>query len=214
MYYIYNILSGEMVAKASDKMSLLRAWARKVCKVTMWSCHGSLNEVSNAFDDLSMTNSDIKVYRRAMFTISTDVIEETRVLRTHRVYDSAGRIIDIRLWPECDEILFPPRKRTYFCYNLGHKHHGHRVSGPSFNHRDLRDRQRDDYYGAKPIRISVVDAWDFSEKRYFAGYCKSKSWKDQTKSRKQWCKHKTKYEYSSIKELNSIYLANKEEDAA
>lgn len=210
MYYIYNVISGEVVANACDKISLLRAWASKVLKATRWNCHGSLNSMNHAFDELSMTDADTNVIRLPLF--GTEFVKEIKSLRTYRVYDSDDRIIDIRLWDECDEILFPPRKVVYSYYNSGSKRHHHRVTGPSFMYRDLRNREREDGIASKPIRISVADAWDSYEKHYFASY--SKSWKDQSKAKKQWCKHKSKYEYKSIKELNRLYLVNEEVDAA
>lgn len=212
MYYIYNIISGELVSTAIGRMSLLRAWAKYVLKATCWNCHGSLNNINYAFDELSMTDYDTRVIRLPLF--GTEFYREIKTLRTDRVYDSDDRIIDIRLWDECNEVLFPKRSRVYYCHNFGSKRHHHRVSGPSFLHRDLRNRGKEEGLSYKPSKVSAADAWDICERRYFAVYSSSKSWKDQTKAKKQWCKHKSKYEYESIKELNRIYLANKEVDAA
>lgn len=126
------------------------------------------------------------------------------VLRRYRVLDANGRSIDIRTW---DPALFKPAKNTARTgwSTTGSKTHWHRRSGLSMLRRTLRAAQDDgcadelaDTYrmpakAQLACRIRTVpyrcDREDYYDRRTKPQ--RSQSWKDQTKSRRQYAKHKS-----------------------
>lgn len=125
------------------------------------------------------------------------------VLRKYRVLDANGRSIDIRAW---NPALFKPAGNTARTgwFTTGAKTHWHRRSGLSMLRRTLRAAQDDGCVDeltssyrmpAKAqlaCRVKTVpcrcDREDYYDRRTKPQ--RSRSWKDQTKSRRQYAKHK------------------------
>lgn len=124
-------------------------------------------------------------------------------LRRYQVFDDAGRSIDIRAWDDSVWHYVPPRQSSqwYPGWMRGAKFHHHRTSGPSMWRGTLRaamDVAEIDEDLPLPIRDNTKvrlpfggteDSWSYYDRHYC--HWKSASWKDQTKARKQWAKHKT-----------------------
>lgn len=197
MYYLYDLKNDEVVSKAETREDLLKAWVKYACGIR-GRVYTPVNRFQNPFLELSMTDYDT---RCVLVNINSEYENNYHVLRRFRVYDSNWKIIDIREWPECN-VPFSYKPIIIGYYRSWHKCSHKSCKGPSFHKRDLQSKHKDeDYSVIKPAKISSIDAWDYIEDKYFGSYCSSKSWKDQSKSRHQWEKHKSPEEFISLKAM-------------
>lgn len=152
------------------------------------------------FSELNMTGKDTYTYVEFRYRVGElPVPETTSYLRRYRVTDEDGRSVDIRNWasdlwthmPAPRTYSFPPYKRT-----------GHRLHGPSMYRNTIRQAQAmPEIEGVRPIvdrsavrnksLMSIDDNMDYYDRRHGHGYYADRSWKSQTKARKQYAKHKT-----------------------
>ena len=129
----------------------------------------------------------------------------TAVLRRYQVLDSDNRSVDIRRW---DVALFNSQTHCglYGWPWSGGKSRWHRRSAPSMRRSAMRAAQTDGYASeaAEAYRLNInslscrvktamteYDVEDYYDRRTKSQ--RSKSWKDQTKSRRQYAKHKAKH---------------------
>lgn len=160
------------------------------------------------FSQLNLTGKDFSVVRYADHYAYSDTLGcdipiymTSRVLRRYQVQDEHGRSVDIRTWaPELFEPL--PRQRFTGWFTTGAKSRWHRRSGPSMLRSAMRAAEQEDIpdeilqrYDINPNQIAtrVGNMSCYEHECYYERMTKtqrSRSWKDQTKSRKQYAKHK------------------------
>lgn len=203
LYNVVNLISGEVII--SGTCQEIAYWWRTNKKFRDYK--GNIH-----FDELNMTGKDtvlhvvkdglIKLKIRGEYTWVTNY-KHVHDLRTYQVQDEDGRSVDIRSWGKDVWEYEPPRCTYVPRWMSGSKAHGHRSSGPSMwrgtfsasmesvdKAELLADGHpvplRDNSGVRLPFTTSTV--WDYYDEHFF--HQKSKSWKDQTKARKQWAKHK------------------------
>lgn len=169
------------------------------------------------FDELNVSGRDINMVTVQAGTHMASICGELRefptyktipVLRRYQVFDAAMRSIDIRLWSDSIWEHVPQVSPMCSRWQSGSKPHYHRTAGPALWRRTLRmradtvssDELQEDglpvpMYDRTAYRhgynFRTADIWDFYEEKADAKLCSSKSWKDQTRARKQWAKHKS-----------------------
>lgn len=204
MYYLVDIVQNVCLAKCENKTELHRAWlyhAQHVSRLEL-NYYGTPQP---DFSLLSMTDSD---KAPGMFT-------GEYIRRPLRVIDETGRIIDIRTWPEMYETLKPETKSNPVSYlSCGAKYHEHRTTGPAMLHKSLKQSfctydLTDDEDGVLPESVFIKQPrvrfgnhmnFEKADRRWLNKHNGSKSWKDQSKAERQYCKHKTKPVYTSLKQ--------------
>jgi len=153
---------------------------------------------ARGFEDLNVTGKDIGVVHWMQPAWNGCFIEKSETwLRRYQVFDKEMRSVDIRQW-----------SRTVWDYEAPHvpyrwasnsrKQHWHRITGPSFWHGTLKGAVvgKDEDVPLFPIKdkskvrnkVREEFVWDYIDRK--AARRPSRSWKDQSKARKQWGKSK------------------------
>ena len=192
MYYIHDLYLNKFYALTQEQ--LVTWWKRK------------FPHMDTRFDQLNMTGNDTiacyenrVVHDKANGTDET-VTERHEYLRRYMVTDDAGRAVDIRLWSDETWSYVPPK--PVYSWGPYHSHGSHRVSGPSMKMGTLRMAQDEpDMDGHKPIvdrtgvrnkiLMSPLDTMEYYDRRHAHGYYADKSWKAQTRGKRQYAKHNT-----------------------
>lgn len=208
MFYLVDIIDNVILAACETRNDIHVAWLKHVQKVGRY---GDYKNREMDYSMLSMNDNDLLWVPNFHSYLDGDDIryysEKTYAYRRFRVYNEYGRVVDIRLWPEMERDPVIERKTFERTWNSWAKDHAHRQRGASMRRNDLRnvamalDEDNAGYTGHASPKLSSGDAWDIYEKRHDSKWCGSKSWKDQSKSRKQWCKHKDKPQYASIRHV-------------
>lgn len=222
MYYLIDIISGTTVYKAADKRDLLGCWAR----VATTNRDGSLNfrELNVTGND---TVAEWVMDGRYFFPDGRACPTYTEQLRLRRfqVKDDKGCSCDIRVWEE--DIHSSPSGGFWYSRHYGMperlpefrrepalqggKKHYRRMSYPAMAHGTLRDLYAQPDVDADedspvcpsdipPVRYRGVNrytTYDLAETKYFNRG--SRSWKENSKSRRQWGKHKHTNDRASIR---------------
>lgn len=134
-------------------------------------------------------------------------------LRPFMVIDEYGRSQDIRLWTDVikriNSGIYPPVQRKNEPQprfridpaGYGRKYNNHRVNLRAMLYQQMKLQTEpvdEDMLDIRPIidksnvrkRVSEGEAWDSYEDKIHNKYSSSKSWKDQSKSHRQWAKQK------------------------
>lgn len=196
MFYLIDILENACLACCQTTNELKIAWLKYAQHINRFNYVPERDKMDYTL--LSMTDAD------------TFISFENRYSRPLRVLDENGRIIDIRAMPEMNQGPKWPTLKSKIRYNSSSKHNVRRQRGASMYHRDCQQASNTPDTEDVPALVQIknprthvtrLDAWDIYETRYNRHYTGSKSWKDQTKARKQWSKHKNKNPYTSIRYL-------------
>lgn len=153
-----------------------------------------LNNCGLDFRQLNMTGNDMMT----SVVEYEDYVTTESWLRPYMVFDSDGRIIDIRSW---SWQLAPQHHTANFSWltGRGSRSHTHRKGGPSMYRQTLRAEQdAEDHCKEVGLddrirfrkRARDIDVWDYVEYAHAKDYIGSKSWKDQTKAARQYGRHK------------------------
>lgn len=197
MFYLIDILENVCLACCRTANELKTAWLKYAQHVERLNYEPEKDKMNYTL--LSMTDAD------------TFISFDNRYLRPLRVLDENGRIVDIRTMPEMNQEPEWPVFKSKITYNSSSKHSLRRQRGAAMYHRDRKQAGNKPDAEDIPALIQIkeprthvtrLDSWDIYETRYNRHYTGSKSWKDQTKARKQWSKHKNKSQYISIKYLH------------
>ncbi len=200
MYFV-NDLYNDTCAKAGSMTDIAYWWHRKVGRdffqlnVTGKDTHTAMEKDGSWLHIQENGRSYvIPTYKKVIY------------LRRYQVLDEDGRSVDIRTWPKSVWEWTPTYPPCY--WPCGFKSNYHRISGPSMGRGTYRasmnvldESELLDEALPLPIRDcsdvrfpfnGTDDVWSY----YDGHHChwRSKSWKDQTKARKQWAKHKRKGE--------------------
>ena len=202
VYKIYNVHKGCFVRVFKTMTELLEFLARHQHINSWWGeyrpgLESVLGYFNSYLDDVNMNFNDEKY-------VGTELSDTSYITRSYIFLDVDNRIFDPRTY--IDEIVdiaknnkFTKQKRsTYRCYNetqlpefrngpvpgtgVCHCHRGSYYRRPKTT-RDKRDAANVEYkeYIAPKRRIlNLPDSWDEIPRQ------SSKSWKDQSKKRKQW----------------------------
>lgn len=202
LYNVIDLNSGETIASGTCQQ--IAHWWRRKFK----DQKGNVN-----FRDLNVTGKDVVICKEkdgfslvmidGKLTLITNWVR-VRYLRRYQVLDEDGRSVDIRNWSKDVWEYKPPRHRPLVLdWVDGSKSHFHRTSGPSmwrgtFSSSMETADETELLEDGLPLPIqSNVDVrlpfntstvWDYYDRHHF--HRKSKSWKDQSKARKQWGKCK------------------------
>lgn len=218
MYRIIDLTTGKTLAVCADRAHTLLAFLRLSSRINSnWLLRGrQLN-----FDLLNISGKDILfrwerdgyVWSEALQTMVPKT-KKVCYLRPYQVLDEWDRSVDIRLWK--DDITdinagnWPthhkkpehmPRYRVDPC-GWGHKYHVHRQNSASMMFQQLKQQDadvHDDKSEFNPIvdktsvrrRVTKGELWDSYDDKNAAKWRSSKCWKDQSKSPRQWARHKS-----------------------
>ena len=190
MFYLKDMSDGKLIGFETPQ-SLARHWTVKFGL--------------NSFEELNVTGKDtINSVSYCGSTTTKDglvlpIYKTVVCLRRYQVLDDTGRSIDIRTWPE--NYFTSKTKRRYTYFFTGYKRHHRRSSGPSLQMCLLRTSDPD-MEGIMPVLnrtslrkkaiMSVDDWYDYYRHDAERGYYKPRSWKNQTKSRHQWSRKRSK----------------------
>ena len=217
-YVVKHIFTGKVVAEG-DKTTVIRFFLRESHLFVMtWAWKPSLNfNKDRLFRSLSMTDTDL--YIPDSFTLPTQ--------RLYRVFDEDGRVVDPRSWvKEINAIMTSDNPMGYQTlmigpiFSTGKKCHIHRNVSSAMRHQTLRmaadqlDLEEDIEILRK--HINVRDRGMRAEyKDKFLTKSRSKSWKDQFHSSKQWAKHNPctgrRISYETL--MDTMYPEENDEDA-
>lgn len=192
-----------------------------------------------SFDNLNITGHDIRMVRVPVGCQEIDgdfytVYERQPYLRRYQVVDDADRSIDIRTWNNEIEAFRagerPARKhdthkpvfRREPC-GYGRKRTACRVGLPAMWKASMVEAF--DYADDEPLEYAIIldhskprhrgftvgAGWDAYDDRYHAIWHSSKCWKDQSKSGRQWAKHKRGCSKRALRE--SVDIGTKSFDA-
>ena len=189
-YYIHDLKNHKYIPFES-KAELADWWIRRF---------GRTN-----FDELNVTGNDTFAVR--LYNCDYTYFERLVSLRRYMILDAeTGRSIDIRNW-HIERFERIHRQYNWPIYN-GSKNHLHRKGTAPMVRRTVRAEEcvNDEYctedlcaidFGnvlkrlqAKPSHFAGFDPWYFCDKAHANDYSSSKCWKDQSKSPKQYWKHK------------------------
>lgn len=214
MYYIIDLATDARYA-CGTKIDVIWRYAR----LAEYSPFRHVVSPAMHFDNLNVTGRDTRIERvragyRYVDDIPIPVYTESVWLRRYQVVDDAGRSIDIRAWkaeiaaieagdyyPHVKRHEHVPIFRREPCVS-GRKQRSHRIGLPAMwkaSLQDTLDNENDDLAEYVAIRdhtkprnrgISIGDGWDVYGRRLYAISHTSKCWKDQSKSGRQWAKHK------------------------
>ena len=180
---------------------------------------GSMNDVAywwrrkvgQDFSQVNITGKDTCTVMEKNGWLRTEIgviptYKRVRYLRRYQVLDEDGRSVDIRTWPKSVWEWAPSHPACY--WPCGFKDNHHRTTGPSMwrsPYRASMDGLDEGELLSEGLPLPIRDnsgvrlpfdgtdsVWDYYDSHYF--HWRSKSWKDQTKARKQWAKHKSKGE--------------------
>lgn len=208
MYIVHDLYLNRKYGFATDKD--LVAWWKK-----------QFPSPASRFSELNMTGKDTYTYVEFKYHDGITVQEEQTCLRRYRVTDEDGRGVDIRNWSS-GLWSYVPAPRTYL---FGpYKRDGRRVQGPSMYRRTAQQVQRvPETEGHKPIidrsnvrnksLMSICDNLDYYDRRHDHGYYADRSWKSQTKARRQYVKHKA-YHKGPVERDRDIFKALAEDGFA
>lgn len=212
MYYIIDLATNARYA-CDTKLDVIWRYA-VLCDCRMRYAAA----LTLSFDNLNITGHDIRMVRVPVGCQEIDgdfytVYERQPYLRRYQVVDDADRSVDIRAWN--DEIdAFRAGERSARKYDThepvfrrepcgqGRKQRSHRIGLPAMWKTSLQDtlnNENDDLAEYVAIRnhtkprnrgISIGDGWDVYDRRLCGIWHSSKCWKDQSKSGRQWAKHK------------------------
>lgn len=212
MFNVFDYATGDVLTFKTQQ-SLIDWWKK--------------TEGKKNFDELNITGNDLHPSEPIVYW-DQDLCDYKEVrnkqpgyIKRYTVTDNTGRSVDIRDWP--DELWEHKKEpidwaaRFPRMYN-GHKRRCRRTKGMSFNHHDLQNYASIDEDDL-PDNVSLQAikkrkpptgwaSWDCVDKRMKNKGTKPKSWKNQTKSTKQYNKHKkhTDYDPDSFEEEPELDL--------
>lgn len=195
LYYICDLYAGKALSFQSRE-TLAAFWFKKF---------------GRRFEDLNVTGKDTRVEYVSrprpsalvpdkLVTVSAPEL----VTRRYQVLDEKGRSVDIRTWPE--EIFREP-KPAHAGYSLsGAKQYRGHWHGPTLQLRSMREFDVDDHMDdvehvavrdrSRLRRKAVLSPGDYEDHVCcVSARSKSCSWKDQTRARKQYARHKDNVTY-------------------
>lgn len=216
MYYIID-LQNNVSYPCRDKLDVLERWQRVTRgSYSIYLTHS----VPLDFSQLNVTGKDccpvdecVGKYWDSKNELFWNSYVRVMRLKRFQVVDSDGRSIDIRAWkPEialANAGHYPakPSKEHIPVFRRepagwGRKVHGHRKGGCAMWRASMRELfcgNDDELAEFQPVidrsksrnrGFSSGAGWDAVERRHNAGWASSKCWKDQSKSGRQWAKHK------------------------
>lgn len=207
-YYIANLYTEKIERIVHSREAVIEFLMEK--HFGLWSLVSenlSMKDKEDIFRVINMTGNDT-----AYVCDPFSVFPKGYMLRKYQVIDENNRIVDPRTWNVAfDRVLqdplqyreIPRRKRTsYGVSTPGRHHHFHRHGLPAMMYQSLKNSMDDVSDDLIDLDIEILedrtamrkksfvrgDLWDACEKKTFR--TPSKSWKDQSSSRKQWGKHK------------------------
>lgn len=211
MYKIVKLALGTaptVLAACMTQMDLLDTWARQCSPV-----RGKLD-----LSKLNVTGKDTVLQtRRTGFawssvlgtTVATFTTE--KVLKPYQVQDEQGRSIDIREWSSAIQ-AWPRASQPVGAYPAGQ--YGCPVDGSKTNYRKLHDpaMYKANLRSTEPPDDELVEGLPLGHRNRnnkkkslvcapAQGRTPNKSWKRQSKNRKQWGKHKPAPEYGILPDI-------------
>lgn len=214
LYTIIDLIQNKIVAQCSTQEGVVFFFLNSNHSISsFWNDRKKTFTPASVFRSLNMSGNDMAAPEGCyLFFSYWNDQSDALFLRRHQVYDENGRIVDPRVWTKVYQKIvssddpyqfmeYVPKKRQKVTFpHSGRKAHFHRINLPAtfyqtmkfgcddwsgeldefdilFDHSAMRGKRR----------IKNDWAWD-TEKRLYRS--SSRSWKDQTKSRTQWGKHK------------------------
>ena len=195
MYFVHDLYDDTCVKFGS--MTDVAYWWRK--------------KAGRDFSQLNITGNDTFTSMERCGWLFTDIgviprYKKVCHLRRYQVLDEDDRSVDIRTWPKSVWEWAPSYPPCY--WPCGFKNNHHRTTGPSMwrgTYRASMDGLDEAELLEENLPLPIQDntgvrlpfngtdrVWDYYDSHYF--HWRSKSWKDQTKARKQWAKHKSRGE--------------------
>jgi len=217
LYYIIDLARNAVVKMVHSREAVVEFFIEQ--QVATWEmANPSMyeqkkpTEKDSVFRSLNMNGNDTAragICYKVFLNFPGDM-----VLRKYQVQDEYDRIVDPREWDDVyyrvlqDPLMFRERaatsRRKHYYYGLpGRKSHFHRHGLPALVYQakklsmddvseDFDDLDVDiliDHSSMRNKSFIKTSLWDALDKKFYRNA--SKSWKDQSHSRKQWGKHKT-----------------------
>lgn len=217
LYTIIDLSKNAIVEQCSSQESVVFFFLEKNCSGAMapwnWNTKAAKIKPDELFRSLNMNGKDMATYKSRYMFFSSYIQKSDLFLRRHLVYNEEDRVLDPRTWRKAIETVLQSKdphvfrelhpskmNHRYMNWMPGRKFHSHRCTTPAFYYQMLKASQ--DEWGEEVEEFDVLydrtslrnrtyshgDGWDRAEKKAFRTL--SRSWKDQSHSRKQWGKHK------------------------